>query len=74
MSHKKQLQWAFRFDFSYLFLLNTVLDLLGGGHMCPEQANGASEFWVQNVAIFVSDHQVQIQIPCDKNKKEEMTN
>lgn len=55
---------SFQVNPSHLLLLNPVLDLLGGSHVRPEQANGASEFWVQNVAIVVSDYQVQIQIPC----------
>lgn len=38
--------------------------------MCPEQADGAGELWVQYVSIFVSDHQIKIQVPCIKNRWE----
>ena len=34
--------------------------------MRSEQADGAGELWVQYVSIFVSDHQVEIQVPCKK--------
>lgn len=44
----------------HLFLLDAVLDLFGSRLMCPEQADGAGEFWVQYVSIFVSDHQIEI--------------
>lgn len=29
--------------------------------MCSEKADGAGLLWVQNVAIFISNHQIQIQ-------------
>lgn len=57
-------------DSSYLLLLNPVLNLFGGGHVCPEQADGAGDFWVQDVAVFVSDNQVQIQVPGVSKEQE----
>lgn len=33
--------------------------------MRSEQTDGARKLWIQNVSIFVSDHQVQIQVPKD---------
>lgn len=65
VSDKNETIWVtFQVDSSYLLLLNPVLNLFGGGHVCPEQADGAGEFWVQDVAVVVSDNQVQIQVPC----------
>lgn len=48
----------------YLLLLNPVLNLFGGRLMCSKQADGAGKLWVKYVSIFVSDHQVKIQVPC----------
>lgn len=50
----------------YLLLLDPVLNLFGGRLVRSEQADGAGELRVQYVSIFVSDHQIEIQVPCIK--------
>lgn len=50
----------------YLLLLNPVLNLFGGRLMRSEQVDGAGKLRVQYVSIFVSDHQIEIQVPCVK--------
>lgn len=47
----------------YLLLLDPIFNLLGGGLVRSEQTDGARKLWVQDVPIFVPDHQVQIQVP-----------
>lgn len=37
--------------------------------MRSEQADGAGELRVQDVSVFVSDYQVEIQVPVRKNKQ-----
>lgn len=52
-----------REHFVYLFLLNPIFNLFWGCLVGSKQTDGARKLWVQNVSIFVSDHQVQIQVP-----------
>ena len=57
----------------YLLFLNPVLNLFGGRLVRSEQVDGAGELWVQYVSIFVSDHQIEIQVPSIKTGGELMS-
>lgn len=52
----------------YLLLLNPIFNLFGGCLVRSEQTDGARKLRIQNVSIFVSDHQVQIQVPSKIHK------
>lgn len=52
----------------YLLLLNPIFNLFRGCLVRPEQTDGARKLRIQNVSIFVSDHQVQIQVPSKIHK------
>lgn len=52
----------------YLLLLNPIFNLFRGCLVRSEQTDGARKLRIQNVSIFVSDHQVQIQVPSKIQK------
>lgn len=52
----------------YLLLLNPIFNLFRGCLVRSEQTDGARKLRIQNVSIFVSDHQVQIQVPSKIHK------
>lgn len=48
-------------QWTHFLFLQPFLDLFRGHFMCSEEANGARQFWIQNVPIFIPHHQVQIE-------------
>lgn len=55
----------------YLFLLYPVIDLDGGLLVSPEEANNICSLWVQDVPIFITDNEVQLQDPAEGRGEKE---